>query len=109
MKKLICFFAILGIGCALYAFDPPLNGSWGLIMPGDNNEIIWFNYNEIRLFNKLFQSDEYAEADDTIYINDYDGEAIMIQYYLLAPNKLLFILTNMDDSSETMTMILTKL
>ena len=109
MKKLICFFCIMSIGCGLYAFDRSLNGSWGLIDFSGTNEIIWFNTDEIRVFDQLFESYEYEDTEDTIYIDDYEGDSIMIQYYRLSPNKLLFIMTNLYDSTESITMILSKL
>jgi hypothetical protein len=112
LKKIICFLAIIGIGSGLYAFDRALNGSWGFVSPEEEiaEEIIHFNFNndEIRLFNKLFLSDDYREAEDTIYLDDYEGETVMLQYYLLSPYKLLLIMTNLEDSNESVTMILSK-
>jgi len=109
MKKLICLFIIFNMGFALYAFDRSLNGSWGLVKNGEKTEFLRFNTNEIILLNKLFRSRDYEEIDDTIYINDFDGDSVVIQYYRLSPIKLLFILWNTDDIEQSITLILTKL
>jgi hypothetical protein len=110
MKKLVCLLAVIGISCGLYAFDRSLNGSWGLVTPDDRDEVIRFNTNEIVIFDELFRpKKDYEEGEDTIYIEDAGGDSVMIQYYRLAPNKLLFILSNLDDPSQSLTLILTKL
>ena len=109
MKKLICFFIIFNMGFTLYAFDRSLNGSWGLVKNGEKNEFLRFNTNEIILLNKLLRPRDYEEVDDTIYIDDFDGDSVVIQYYRLSPSKLLFILWNTDDIEQSITLILTKL
>jgi hypothetical protein len=108
MKKLVCFAVAISITCSLYAFDSSLNGSWGLITPDEKEEVIRFNTNEIFIFGGLFRSHEYDEGTDTFYIQDMTGGAI-IQYYLLAQNKLLFIVTNVGSPSESVILILTRL
>ena len=109
MKKVVCFFAMIGIVYGLHAFDRSLNGSWGLIYGNDKEEFIRFNTNEILLMNQLFRSRDYEEGENTIYISDFDGDSVIIQYYLLAPNKLLFILWNVDEPTESITLVLSKL
>ena len=109
MKKLICFFVVFSMGFTLYAFDRSLNGSWGLVKGGEKTEFLRFNTNEIIILNKLFRSRDYEEADDTIYIDDFDGDSVIIQYHRLTPNKLLFIIWNTDDIQQSITLILTKL
>ena len=109
MKKFVCFFAMIGIGYGLFAFDRSLNGSWGLIQGREKEEFLRFNTNEIILMDQLFRSHDYEEAENSIYISDFDGGAVVLQYYLLSPNKLLFILWNADDPTESITLILSKL
>jgi hypothetical protein len=58
--------------------------------------------------NTLFRSGDYEEAENTIYI-EQDGGSILLQYYRLSANALLFIMTNADDFSEAVTLILSKL
>jgi hypothetical protein len=109
MKKFACFAVAISIACSLYSFDSSLNGSWGLIAPDDQKEVvIRFNTNEIAIFGELFRSHEYEEGIDTFYLQDKDGGAI-IQYYRLAQDKLLFIMTNMDNPLESVILILTKI
>jgi hypothetical protein len=93
----------------LYAFDRSLNGSWGLVQDGEKIEFIRFNNNEILIMNTLFRSNDYEEADDSIYIDDFDGDSVIVQYYRLSPNKLLFIIWNPNNVSESITLILSKL
>jgi len=109
MKKLICFLMVFSMGFALYAFDRSLNGGWGLVKAGEKTEFLRFNTNEIRIFDTLFRSRDYEEADDTIYIDDFEGDSVIIQYHRLAPNKLLFIMWNTDNVEQSITLILTKL
>jgi hypothetical protein len=109
MKKLICFFVILSAGLALYAFDHSLNGSWGLVKTGEKIEIIRFSASEITVMSTLFRSGEYAEADDSIYIDNFEGDSVVIQYYRLSANKLLFIMWNTNNPEESVTLILSKL
>ncbi|GHV17034.1 hypothetical protein FACS189493_3930 [Spirochaetia bacterium] len=105
MKRAFCFFVVLSITVGLCAFDKSLNGSWGLTMDGEQQEFIRFTDNEIIIFgDTLFRSGDFEEADNSIYI-ELDGSNFLIQYYLLAPNTLLFI---MFDGSNTMTFILSK-
>ena len=93
----------------MFAFDPSLNGSWGLIMGDEKEEIVRFNTNEIILYDQLFRSRDYEEADDTIYIYDLLGDSVILQYYRLSIGKLLFILWNVDNPIESMTLILSRL
>jgi hypothetical protein len=109
MKKMICLLFLLCIGLGLFAFDRSLNGSWGLILAGEKKEFIRFNNTEILIMDRLFRSGSYQEGDDTIYINNFDGDSVLLQYYRLAPNKLLFILWNTDDPTQSITLILSKL
>ena len=109
MKKLACLFAMICIGSGLFAFDRSLNGSWGIIRGSDKEEFIRFNTTEIILMDQLFRSRDFEEAENTIYIDDFDGDSVMIQYYLLTPNKLLLIFFDIDDPTESLTLILTKL
>jgi len=109
MKKLACLFAMICIGSGLFAFDRSLNGSWGIIQGSEKEEVIRFNTNEIILMDQLFRSRDFEEGENTIYIDDFDGDSVVIQYYLLAPNKLLFIFWNVDEPTESLTLILTKL
>jgi hypothetical protein len=109
MKKLICFFIIFSMCFALYAFDRSLNGSWGLVKGSEKTEFIRFNTNEIMLLDTLFRSNDYEEANDTIYIDNFEGDSVIIQYHRLSQNKLLFIMWNTDNVEQSITLILTKL
>jgi len=109
MKKLICFFAIFITGLGLYAFDRSLNGGWGLIKDGEKVELIRFNTNEITVMNTLVRSSNYTEADDTFYIDDLDGDSVIIQYFRLSANKILFLMWNTNNPEQSITLILSKL
>jgi len=109
MKKILCFIVLANVCLGIYAFDRSLNGSWGLIMNEQKNEFIRFSNNEIFIMNTLYRSSDFSEADDTIYIDNFGGDSIIIQYYRLASNKLLFILWNTDDPTQSITLILSKL
>ena len=111
MKKGICFFVMFIIGFSVFAFDHSVHGSWGLIHGREREEFVRFNSstNEIIIMNTLFRSRDYEEAENTIYISDFDGESVIIQYYLLAPTKLMFILWNPDSVEQSITLILSKL
>jgi hypothetical protein len=108
MKKFLCLFMAISIGAGLYAFDRSLNGSWGIIKDGEETEIIRFDNTEIFFADSPFQLGDYEEAENTIYIEE-EGNFFLLQYHLLSPNKLLFILTSEDDFSETVTLILSRL
>jgi hypothetical protein len=108
MKRLFCLFIILTTTLGLYAFDRSLNGSWGLIKDGEKLEMIRFNTTEVIIMDTLFRSNDYEEADNSIYV-EKDGESIMIQYYLLSSTKLLFVMTSLDDFTQSLSMILSKL
>jgi hypothetical protein len=108
MKKYFCLFVMIFVGFGLYAFDRSLNGSWGLVKSDEKVEFICFNTNEIIIMNTLFRSNNYEEADDTIYIN-FDGDSVVIQYYRLSSNKLLFIMWNTDNPEQSITLILSKI
>ena len=111
MKKNICFFVMFIIGFSVFAFDRSLNGSWGLVHGKDREEFIRFNSstNEILIMNTLFRSRDYEEAENSIYISDFDGESVMVQYYLLSSNKLLFIMSDLEKVGQSITLILSKL
>ena len=111
MKKLICVLFLLFIGLSAYAFDNSLHGSWGLVMGNEKQEIISFNSinKEIILSGFLLRLNDYTSLEDTLHVPDFDGDSIIIQYYHLAVNKLLFILWNTDDINQSMTLILSKL
>ncbi len=109
MKKIVCFFVMISLGYGLFAFDRSLIGSWGLIANKEKEEFVRFNANEMILINETFSSGDYIEGDNTIYISDFDGDSVIIQYYLLSPNTLLFILWNTDDPIESITLILSRL
>jgi hypothetical protein len=108
MKKFICFLVILVAASSIYAFDKSLIGSWGVInSDGGMDEFLRFGNNEILVVDTLFRSSEYKEIDGSVYINISEKEMV-IQYYLLSRNKLLFILWS-DDIEMTMTLILSRL
>jgi len=109
MKKLICFLVIFGIGFAIHAFDSSLNGSWGLIKDGEKMVIIQFNTDEIIITNTLFRAGNYTETDDSIYIDDFEGDSVVLQYYRLSANKLLIVIWNTDNPEQSITLILSKL
>jgi len=111
MKKLACILFLLFTCVSIYALDSSLNGSWGISMEGEKLEIIRFNSanNEIIIMDTLLRANDYSLADDTIHIYDFDGDSVIIQYYRLSPNKLLFILWNTNDITESITLILSKL
>jgi len=109
MKKVICLLLLMCACFSLYAFDRALIGSWGIIMSNEKEEFIRFGQNDVRILNMLFTSRDFERAEDTIFIEDFDGDSVVIQYYLLAPNKLLFIMWNVDDPLESLTLILSKL
>jgi hypothetical protein len=111
MKKLICFCVVISVGLTLYAFDRSLNGSWGLVKSGEKMEFIRFNTNEIIIMDTLFRPNDYEEeeGDNTIYIDSFDGDSIVIQYYRLSQNKLLFIMWDVDNPEQSITLVLSKL
>jgi len=117
MKKTACilflFFVFAGSPFvnSVFALDSSLDGSWGISMDGDKLEIIRFNSvnNEIIIMSSLFRANDFSLADDTIHIYDFDGDSVIIQYYRLSPNKLLFILWNSNNITESITLILSKL
>ena len=100
---------VFSMSFALYAFDRSLNGTWGLVKGSEKTEFIRFNTNEIIILDTLFRSSDYEEADDTIYINNFEGDFVIIQYHRLSPNKLLFIMWNTDNVEQSLMLILTKL
>jgi hypothetical protein len=108
MKRLVCFVIIASaIISGLYAFDSSVSGSWGLIDPdGEKVEFLRFSNAEIIIMETLYRKGSYTESTDSIYFN---GEDVVMQYYRLSPNKLLFILFNTDDMQDTITLILSKL
>jgi hypothetical protein len=108
MKKFFCLLILISAAAGLYAFDRSLNGSWGIIKGGEETEIIRFNNDEIFFADTPFQTDDYEEAENTIYIEE-EGSFFLLQYHLLSSNKLLFILTSEDNFSETVTLILSRL
>ena len=117
MKKIICIVFLL-FAClsspfvsSIYAFDSSLDGTWGIIMNNEKLEMVRFNAanKEIIIMNFLFRQNDYSSADDTIHIYSFDGNSVIIQYFRLAPNKLLFTIWNTDDITQTMTLILSKL
>jgi hypothetical protein len=110
MKKLVCFFAMIGLVFSLHSFDSSLLGGWGLVMPGNERlEIIRFNPNgELIITGERFLSGNYEASEDTIYIDDFDGDAVIIQYYSLAQNKLLFIMWSLDNPEMSLTLILSR-
>jgi len=108
MKKWLCLSVMFCIGVSVFAFDPSLNGGWGLIKNDDKQEFIRFNTNEIVIMGYKFTQKDYEEADDAFYIDDVDGESIIIQYFRLSPNKLLFIIWNPNNIAESVTLILTR-
>jgi len=117
MRKSACILILL-FAClsspfvsSIYAIDSNLNGSWGISMKGEKLEIIRFNSaaNEIIIMNTLFRSHEFSLADDTIHIFNFDNDSVIIQYYRLAPDKLMFIMWNSDDITEAITLILSRI
>ena len=117
MKKLACILFLLfafissPLVSNVHALDSNLNGSWGISMDGEKLEIIRFNSanNEIIIMSTLFRSHEFSLADDTIHIFNFNNSSMIIQYYRLAPDKLLFIMWNSDDITESITLILSKI
>ena len=109
MKKMVLIFMLFCIGSTLFAFDRSLIGSWGLVIPGgEKEEFVRFGQDEIRIMNLLFRARDFERAANTIFIEDFDGDSVVIQYHLLSQNSLLFILWNLDDFTESLTLILTK-
>ena len=110
MKKIVCLFVLLSMCFTLYAFDRSLIGSWGLIMEdNDKEEVIRFGQNEMAIFDMVLRPGDFETATDTIFIENLDGDSVIIQYYPLAPNKLLFIMSNTDNPMESLTLILSRL
>jgi hypothetical protein len=108
MKRFVCFLVMAGICVGAFAFDRSLNGSWGLSKDGEKEEFLRFNNNEISIMDTLFRESDYGKADNSIYI-ELEDESLLIQYYLLSPKTLLFIMTNTEDFSEAITLILSRL
>ena len=109
MKKFaFCLVFLIPICFSLHAFDDSVIGSWGLIMFGDKEEVIRFGTNEVLMGDMLFSSEEFEAWDDTLIIYDNYGQSIVKQYYLLSPNKLLFISWNSVNIEEQITLILTR-
>jgi len=114
MKRAVCFSFLVFMGLtlktfALNAFDRSLIGGWGLKMMNEKEEFIRFGQDEVIVMNTLFHSKDFERAEDTIYIHDFEDDSVIIQYYLLSPNKLLFIMWNIDNPLESITLILSKL
>ena len=112
MKKIMCFSVMFCICSSLFAFDRSIIGSWGIIEPSsEKSEMVRFGQNEIIVFDDLsFRSSEFERTtDDTIFIEDFDGDSVLIQYYLLSRNKLLFIIIWLDNPDVSLTLILSKL
>jgi hypothetical protein len=101
-------FIIINVTAGLYAFDRSLNGSWGIVKDGEKTEIIRFNNTELFFADTLFLEGDYAEAENTIYVEE-EEEFFLIQYHLLSSNKLLFIMTGENDFSDSITLILSRL
>jgi hypothetical protein len=108
MKKIFCFFVMMGICVGVFAFDRSLNGRWGLAKVGEELEFIKFNDDVISIMGSFFSPDDYEETDNSIYIEDED-KSILIQYYLLSPGALLFIVSNSENFNEGITLILSRL
>jgi hypothetical protein len=108
MKKFFSLLIMFGVVFSANAFDLSLNGSWGLVIDGEELEYIRFNNNEIIVMDRLFRSSDYEEADDTIFIDDFDGDSVLIQYYQLSSTKLLFFMT-IGDLAQSINLILSKL
>jgi len=109
MKKIICLFAMIGLSYGLFAFDRSLIGSWGIIIDKEREVFVRFNANEIIIMEELLRPGDYVEGENTILISNFDGDSVIVQYYLLSPNTLLFIMWNMDNPEESVTLILSKL
>jgi len=108
MKKVACFLLMACMSFTLYAVDQTL-GSWGLVFGEEKEEFLRFGQDEIILMDTLFRSRDFERAENTILIENFDGEAVMLQYHLLSPNALLFIMWSVDDPTESMTLILSRL
>ena len=109
MKKCMFILIIFCISFSLYAFDRSLIGSWGLITAGKREEFVRFGQNDIIIMNQLFRERDFESGDNTVYINNFDGDSVIIQYYLLSNNSILFIMWNIDNPIESITLILSKL
>jgi len=111
MKKTVCVLFFLFISLSLYAFDDSLDGSWGFIMGNVKHEIIrFFPVNkDIVIMGTTIRSSDYSEADNTIHIEDFDNDSVIIQYYQLTPDKLLFTLWSTHNITQSITLILSKL
>jgi len=103
--KKVCVLIILCLCTSLYAFDRSLIGSWGLIYDYVKEEFIRFGQNEITLFGERV----FERGVNTIIIDDFDGDDVIVQYHLLSQNFLLFIMWNLDNPSESLTLILSRL
>jgi hypothetical protein len=114
MKKIVFFAIFTSLAIYSFAFDNSLKGSWGLISDGgrEKTEIIRFGNDEIMILDTRFRKGEYEENVDFISIENESGYQITLQYYKLAYNKLLYILTESesdeDSSPNSTTLILTK-
>jgi len=111
MKKSVCVLFLFFISMSLFAFDNFLNGSWGIIMNNEKNEMVRFNSDtkEVVIMNLSFHLGDYTEADDTLHIANFDGDSVIIQYFRLSANKLLFTLWSTSNITESLTLILSKL
>ncbi|MBB6481520.1 hypothetical protein [Spirochaeta isovalerica] len=109
MKKNIFLLICISISSTLFASDESLNGSWGVIVGDSAYEALRVDVDEIIIIDKLFRSGEYEIGNGFIHIEDFDGEEVMIQYHFLEEDKLLFIITNLEKITESITLIFQRL
>jgi len=109
MKKIACVLLILCAGVSLYAFDRRVAGSWGLVMGSEVEEFIRFGQNEVMIMDEPYREGDFEEADGTIFIYDFDGDSVIIQYFLLSESKLLLNMINPDNPAESLTLILSRI
>ncbi|MDR0449886.1 MAG: hypothetical protein LBH26_01305 [Treponema sp.] len=109
MKKMLFAAVFLMAGLSIFAYDGSLSGtSWGMIQDGEKEEIIRFGSGEIIFADMLFYGNMYTEEDDSTILLSRDDEAILIQYFVLSPRKMLLIMSE-DTGDIQFSFILTKL
>jgi len=109
MKQLFILFFAFILSFNIFAFNNPLLGSWGIAGNGEALEAFRFTPNEIVLYDQLYRLVDLQFAEDTIYIEN-EEDNIMIQYFLLSEDKLLLIMTDMNNSPpSSLSLILTRI
>jgi len=88
MKKLLCLtFLFMLCFWSVFGFDSSLNGSWGF----SDSELVKFNNNEITFSGIIYRANQIRIINENTIIVNMNDILILIQYYFLSTDNLLFI------------------